>query len=136
MTERRAFIGGSDGRIILGTDEAGCPTSAAWREKRGEDWPRRPRKTFAVQLGLATEELNRRWFQANTCQILTDVQQRFFRPGLKWMAATLDGRVENYAGCGLCLAQTLEAVCSTALPILGCVWYFGKLAMPERDSSN
>ncbi len=72
---------------------------------------------LAAQLGLATEELNRRWFQANTGQILTDVQQRFFRPGLKWMAATPDGRVEDYVGCGLCLAQTLEAVCSTE-PIL------------------
>jgi predicted phage-related endonuclease len=47
-----------------------------------------------VQLGLATEELNRRWYQANTGQVLTDIQRRIRHPALRWMAATLDGRVE------------------------------------------
>jgi hypothetical protein len=43
-----------------------------------------------VQLGLATEELN----QANTGQIITDVKRQVRNPALRWMAATLDGRVE------------------------------------------
>ena len=47
-----------------------------------------------MQLGLATEELNRRWYQTNTGQMLTDVQRRIRHPVLRWMAATLDGRVE------------------------------------------
>ena len=46
-----------------------------------------------VQLGLATEDLNRRWYEANTGQVITDIQKRVFHPALKWMAATLDGRV-------------------------------------------
>jgi hypothetical protein len=40
-----------------------------------------------------TEELNRRWYEANTGQVLTDVQQEVRHPTLRWMAATPDGRV-------------------------------------------
>jgi hypothetical protein len=39
-----------------------------------------------VQLGLATEDLNRRWYEANSGQVIADVHRR--------MGATLDGRVE------------------------------------------
>src|ERR1035437_633136 len=35
--DRRAFIGGSDARIIMGDDEAAL--SRLWREKRGEGAP-------------------------------------------------------------------------------------------------
>ena len=48
-----------------------------------------------VQLGLATEELNRRWYELNSGQVLTDVQRKVRHPALRWMAATLDGRVES-----------------------------------------
>jgi hypothetical protein len=40
------------------------------------------------------QHLIRRWYQANTGQVLTDVQQQIRHPVLRWMAATLDGRVE------------------------------------------
>jgi predicted phage-related endonuclease len=43
---------------------------------------------------LATESLNRRWYQANTGQVVTDIQKRIRHLVLRWMAATLDGRVE------------------------------------------
>ena len=46
------------------------------------------------RLGVATEDLNRRWYQANAGQVLTDIQRRIHHPVLRWMAATLDGRVE------------------------------------------
>jgi predicted phage-related endonuclease len=46
-----------------------------------------------VQLGLATEELNRRWYEANTGRAVTDIQKRVHHPALRWMAATLDGRI-------------------------------------------
>src|SRR5262249_40972736 len=48
-----------------------------------------------VGLGRATEELNRRWYEANTGQVITDIQKRVRHPALRWMAATLDGRVEG-----------------------------------------
>src|SRR6516225_4791167 len=89
---RRYFIGGSDARIIMGTDEAAL--FRLWRAKRGEVEPEDLSGNLIVQPGVATEELNRRWYQANTGQMLTDVQRRIRHPVLRWMGATLDGRVE------------------------------------------
>ena len=83
---RRNFIGGSDARIIMGYDEAAL--MRLWREKRGEVEPEDLSSNLIVQLGLATEKLNRRWYQANTGRIITDVQQWARHPTLRWMAAT------------------------------------------------
>src|SRR5215467_3750469 len=90
--DRRYFIGGSDARIIIGDDEAAL--LRLWREKRAEIEPEDLSDNLVVQLGLATEDLNRRWYQANTGQALTDIQRQIRHPVLRWMAATLDGRVE------------------------------------------
>jgi predicted phage-related endonuclease len=90
--DRRYFIGGSDVRIIMGDDEVAL--LRLWREKRGEVEPENLSGNLVVQLGLATEELNRRWYQVNSGQVLTDVQRQIRHPVLRWMAATLDGRVE------------------------------------------
>jgi predicted phage-related endonuclease len=90
---RRGFIGGSDARIIMGDDEAALVR--LWREKRGEVDPEDLSGNLIVQLGTVTEALNRRWYEANTRQVITDVQRHVKHPGLGWMAATLDGRVEG-----------------------------------------
>ena len=37
-----------------------------WQEKRGEVEPEDLSRNLAVQLGLVTEDLNRRWYEANT----------------------------------------------------------------------
>ena len=92
IAHRRYFIGGSDAHIIMGDDEAAL--LRLWREKRGEIEPEDLSGNLTVQLGLATEDLNRRWYQANTGQVVTDIQKRIRHPVLRWMAATLDGRVE------------------------------------------
>jgi len=91
--ERRHFVGGSDARIIMGNDEKAL--LRLWREKRGEVEPEDLSGNLVVQLGVATEDLNRRWYEAQTGQIVIDVQKRVFHPALKWMAATLDGRIEG-----------------------------------------
>ena len=91
-TDRRSFIGGSDARIIMGNDEVALVR--LWREKRGEVEPEDLSGNLIVQLGVVTEELNRRWYEANTGQVVTDVQRHVKHPALRWMAATLDGRVE------------------------------------------
>jgi predicted phage-related endonuclease len=57
--DRRYFIGGSDPRIIMGRDEAAL--IRLWLEKRGELEPEDLSGNLLVQLGLATEDLNRRW---------------------------------------------------------------------------
>jgi len=93
LTDRRSFLGGSDARIIMGTDEA--KLLQLWREKRGEAQPEDLADNLVVQLGTVTEDLNRRWFQRNTGQHVKDVQLRIHHPVIKWMAATLDGRIEG-----------------------------------------
>jgi predicted phage-related endonuclease len=90
---RRTFVGGSDARIIMGSDEAAL--LRLWREKRGETEPEDLAGNLIVQLGVVTEELNRRWYEANSGQVITDVQKHIRHPGLRWMAATLDGRVAS-----------------------------------------
>jgi predicted phage-related endonuclease len=91
--DRRYFIGGSDARIIMGTDEVAL--LQLWREKRGEAEPEALSGNLIVQLGVVTEELNRRWYKANSGQVVVDIQRHIRHPGLRWMAATLDGRVES-----------------------------------------
>jgi hypothetical protein len=51
-----------------------------------------------VQLGLATEQFNRRWYERTTGQIIKDVQSWVRHPVIRWMAATLDGIVEGSRG--------------------------------------
>jgi len=89
---RRDFIGGSDARIIMGKDEAAV--IRLWQEKRGEAEPEDLSGNLIVQLGVATEDLNRRWYEANTGQAIRDIQKHIRHPGLHWMGATLDGRLE------------------------------------------
>jgi predicted phage-related endonuclease len=89
--ERRHFVGGSDALVIMGDNEAAL--LRLWREKRGEAEPEDLSGNLLVQLGLATEDLNRRWYEANTAHALKDVQRQIRHPALPWMAATLDGRV-------------------------------------------
>jgi predicted phage-related endonuclease len=90
---RRTFIGGSDARIIMGDDEAAL--LRLWREKRGEAEPEDLSGDLLVQLGTVTEQLNRHWYEKNTGQVVTEVQRQVFHAVHRWMAATLDGRVET-----------------------------------------
>jgi len=65
---RRSFLGGSDARIIMGSDEVALVR--LWQEKRGEAGPPDYSDNLVVQLGLATEPLNRRWFEKRTGQVI------------------------------------------------------------------
>jgi predicted phage-related endonuclease len=91
--DRRSFIGGSDARIIMGQDEEALVR--LWREKRGEVEPEDLSGNLIVQMGKATEDLNRCWYEAQTGKVITDVQRRIRHPVLRWMGATLDGRVAD-----------------------------------------
>jgi predicted phage-related endonuclease len=88
---RRSFIGGSDARIIMGNDEDAL--LRLWREKRGETEPADYSDNLIVQLGVATEPLNRRWYERTTGHLVKDVQSWVRHPVIRWMAATLDGVV-------------------------------------------
>ena len=85
--------GGSDARIIMGADEAALVR--LWREKRGEAEPEDLSGNLIVQLGAATEELNRSWYERNTGRRVRQVQRRVRHSAIAWMMATLDGIVEG-----------------------------------------
>src|SRR3954471_24306463 len=90
---RRSFIGGSDARIIMGSDDSALVR--LWREKRGEIGPEDLSGNLIVQLGTVTEDLNRAWYERNSGRRVTDVQRHIKHSAIPWMAATLDGIVEG-----------------------------------------
>ena len=90
---RRHFVGGSDARIIMGQDEA--TLIRLWQEKRGEVEPEDLTGNLLVRLGTVTEDLNRSWYEAQTGKVIADIQRHIRHPVLRWMGATLDGRVED-----------------------------------------
>ncbi len=118
--DRRSFIGGSDARIIMGDDEAALVR--LWQEKRGEVDPQDLSRNLIVQLGLVTEELNRQWYEANTGQVITDIQKHVRHPTIRWLAATPDGRV-----------QSSGAVFESKFML---PWYFSEEAAAEKHMSQ
>src|SRR2546427_3817008 len=115
--ERRSFLGGSDARVIMGSDEAAL--LRLWREKRGEAEPPDYSGNLLVQLGLATEPLNRRWYERTTGEVIKNIQSWIRHPVIRWMAATLDGVVES-------TGAVFEA--KFMLP-----WSFSEEAAAEKD---
>ena len=89
---RRGFVGGSDAKIIMGDDHAAL--LRLWQEKRGELAPQDLAHDLLVQLGLVTEPLNRHWYEQHSGHTVSEVQQQIFHPVHRWMAATLDGRID------------------------------------------
>ena len=78
------FIGGSDARIIMGKDEKAL--LRLWREKRGEVANLDLSGVLIVQLGLVTEDLNRRWYELNSGNRASDVQRNVVHRTIPWMA--------------------------------------------------
>ncbi|WP_225172423.1 YqaJ viral recombinase family protein [Bradyrhizobium sp. BRP19] len=91
--DRGGFIGGSDARVIMGDNEGAL--LRLWHEKRGEVERPELSGNLIVQLGRCTEDLNRTWYERSSGHRIGDVQRRVRHPIHKWMAATLDGRVEQ-----------------------------------------
>ncbi|NVO16255.1 MAG: YqaJ viral recombinase family protein [Rhodoplanes sp.] len=91
--DRRTFLGGSDARVVMGRDEGAL--LRLWREKRGEIEPQDLSGELIVQLGVATEDLNRGWYEKQSGHRVGQVQRRALHASLPWMAATLDGVVEQ-----------------------------------------
>src|SRR5207302_8058154 len=91
--DRMNFIGGSDARVIMGKDEKAL--LRLWREKRGEVANLDLSGVLIVQLGLVTEDLNRRWYEQNSGHRISDIQRHAIHRTIPWMAATLDGLVKE-----------------------------------------
>lgn len=90
---RRTFLGGSDARVIMTDDESAL--IRLWREKRGELPLKDLSNDLTVQLGRATEDLNRAWFERNAGKKITRVQEHLRHPVLRFLGATLDGMVDE-----------------------------------------
>ena len=73
LLNRRCFIGGSDARIIMGSNEDAL--LRLWREKRGEVEHEDLSANLVVQLGVVTEALNRTWYERNTGRTIKDIQR-------------------------------------------------------------
>jgi hypothetical protein len=67
----------SDARIIVGNDEDALVR--LWREKRGEVEPEDLSGNLIVQLGVATETLNRRWYGGGQ-QVITPTARKARKP--------------------------------------------------------
>jgi len=77
----------------MGSDEAAL--LRLWQEKRGEVEPEDLSANLIVQLGVVTEAVNGRWYEANTGQVITDVQRHLWLAAIPWTGATVDGRVQG-----------------------------------------
>jgi hypothetical protein len=65
-----------------------------WKEKRGEVEPEDFSDNLIVQLGVATETLNRAWYERNTGRAISDVQRRVQHPTLGGFVSDLDAVFE------------------------------------------
>jgi len=77
----------------MGSDEKAL--KRLWQEKRGEAVPLDLSRVLIVQLGPATEDVNRRWFEQNSGCRVTDIQRHVHHRTIPYMAATLDGLVKE-----------------------------------------
>lgn len=82
----------ADARIIMGKDQEAL--LRLWKEKRGEIVGPDFSGELIVQLGLVTEDLNRRWFERQSGHRIVAIQLHAIHRALPWMVATLDGLVE------------------------------------------
>src|SRR5689334_25054807 len=93
-----------------------------WQEKRGEIEADDLSGNLIVQLGRATEDLNRQWFERNSGEAVSAVQEHAVHPQISWMAATLDG-----------LIPTRNAVFEAKFMLL---WSFSPEAAAEKHAAQ
>ena len=93
LKSRRAFIGGSDARIIMGDDERAL--QRLWREKRGEAEPEDLSGNLPRPARTRDRTPQPALVRANDRPGVKDIQSWVRHPVIRWMAATLDGIVEG-----------------------------------------
>ena len=87
--ERQSSIGGSDAKIIMGSDSKAI--EKLWLEKRGE-WERPSMEDIIIaQMGNITEDFNLDLFEKQTGMVVTDEQRKVVHPELPFIHSTLDG---------------------------------------------
>lgn len=89
--DRRGYIGGSDANIILSGDAARIARLV--QEKRGEVEPEDLSRSLPVQLGIWTEQFNRNWYELQTGNQVTGVDEVWTHRDHTFIRARLDGFV-------------------------------------------
>jgi len=89
--DRRGYIGGSDANIILSGDAQRIARLV--QEKRGELEPEDLSRSLPVQLGVWTEQFNRNWYELQTGNQVTGVDEVWTHPKHTFIRARLDGFV-------------------------------------------
>ena len=89
--DRRGYIGGSDANIILSGDAQRIARLVA--EKRGEVEPEDLSRSLPVQLGVWTEQFNRNWYELQTGNQVTGVDEVWTHRDHTFIRARLDGFV-------------------------------------------
>jgi len=96
MIDRRAALGASDATIVVnGTPEQ---INSLWLYKTGQREAEDLSMVIPVQIGIATEAFNVRYFEQTTGLAVTRQQERISKPGEEWLVATLDGVATGAGG--------------------------------------
>jgi predicted phage-related endonuclease len=93
LIERRNRLGGSDIACLMTGDKV--KIDRLWREKLGELEPENLDDNLAVQIGIATEPINLRWYERKSGAVVSrqgEVMMHFAYP---WAGITLDGWDDN-----------------------------------------
>lgn len=91
LEKRRHYIGGSDANILMSGNEE--KIHRLWQIKTGQAEEEDLSWVLPVQMGIATEELNLRWFEHETGMKIYNRGEHIVLVEHPFMACTLDGRV-------------------------------------------
>ena len=86
-------IGGSDAAVIVNGKHFDKTLYELWLEKTGLAEPEDLTWKLPVQMGVATEALNRRWFEKETGNTVEISEETLVHPEFSYITANLDGIV-------------------------------------------
>lgn len=108
MAARR--IGGSDAAVIMHGEHYAKNLHDLWLEKTGQREPEDLSWSLRVQVGVATEALNRAWYEHETGNpVCRDRCANLIHPKHEFMTANLDGRCEANGAEGVFEAKHIGA---------------------------
>ena len=93
---RRGFIGGSDANILMAGDAERI--FELWENKTGRREDDDLSNVLHVQIGIATESLNRVWWEMTSGQSVTHSGEQRVHPSIPFMGCTLDGITMTHTG--------------------------------------
>ena len=93
IAARMGKLGGSDMKPLMDGDALAI--DKLWREKTGQSIPDDLEDVWPVQLGVATEPLNVRWFERKQRMHISRIGDVVSHVRYDWAVCTLDGWVDD-----------------------------------------